>query len=83
MPEVSKLVFTNQTDHDIKICLEPWAHEYRVRKGARAEIFGDGQISSEEISIFYHENFIEVWGWSESMRLLIDGQEQEMDFNKS
>ncbi len=82
MPKLSKILFTNETDHDVKICLEPWAHEYRVKKGQRAEIFGEGKIDHGQLAIHYHGSFIEIWGWLESMRLLIDGQEQDMDFNK-
>lgn len=79
---LSKLVFANETDHDIKICLEPWAHEYRVKRGQKAVIIGEGELDHGRLEIHYSENFIEIWGWLESMSLLIDGKEQEMDFTK-
>lgn len=80
--KISKILFVNDSEHDLKICLEPWCHEYRVKAGVSAEIVGEGPIIMGEVTIRYDEDFITIFAWEDDMNLLIDGKKAEMDFSE-
>jgi len=73
MPNVLKI--RNEHSEQIRIVLEPWAHEYSVRPGSTIEIAPRAPIDTEVVEVDYYEGIIVVHAFSIDMSVLLDGKE--------
>ena len=73
----SKIEFVNSGSTPVKLVIEPWAHEYKIRPGVKVQIVSD-EIFSDLIEMDFWDNSLIIHGWGEGVVVvMIDGIEQE------
>ena len=81
METISKLSLTNHGKSLLRLIIEPWADQYKIEPEAKVEIVGgEDRIESQIAVDYYDDGFIVVHGWSNGMKVMIDGEEMEEDF---
>lgn len=76
---ITSLKFTNSSDKTIKLILEPWAEEYEVLAGMTVEIV-TSEPKEKEIEVEYEGADIIIYGWSDNMSVLSQGEELSPSF---
>ena len=79
MKTISKMSLTNSSEKPLRLAIEPWANQYKIEPEVTVEIIA-GEQTESMIEVDYEDGFIAVYGWSNDMKVMIDGEEMEMDF---
>ena len=67
----------NGSKKTMKLILEPWAREYKIRPDETVQILARGKNESL-IEVEYNDDGnLTVYGWSDDMRIMRDGEELE------
>lgn len=74
------LMLTNSSKAPLRMVLEPWAWQYKIGPGETIEIVA-GEQDQPSIDVDCGDGILTIHGWSFDMKVMIDGEEMEMDFS--
>lgn len=77
----SRISLTNDSKGLLRLVIEPWADQYKIEPGTTVEIIaGEDRIESQIAVDYRDDGFLVVHGWSNDMKVMIDGEEMEENF---
>lgn len=79
MDPINKVLLRNDSKTPLRMAVEPWAWQYKIQPGKTVEVVA-GEQDKTFIEVDYSDGFLSIYGWSDDMKVMIDGKEMEMDF---
>jgi len=79
MDRISSLSLMNKSEDPLRIAIEPSAEQYKIDPGQTVEVVA-GEQTESSIELVYRQGFLSIYEWSDDMKVMIDGEEMEMDF---